>query len=595
MGETDARQRRDTVAVTKSSRGIGTDSQLVTVSVRTKTSEPAKVTLSDPVPASHTLRTEAFETDTISSDGKETRSDGTLVIEHVVDPDGVAEFSYRLDGPSDQPLSQPTIETVSDVVSGHAASPRVSWASADGDTQQLAVRTDGSSAFTLCSPEESVTSGALRNVAIGVVLTERNEDAVLGTALRARKRGNAVLIVPSVPAPEPETIKLLEQIGAVMIKSTKRGASQGELYQMLSEAARERGAAGVILQTRDCPRIDYERTGEAFKRVNYEVVAIPKHWEQPTESAEIVIGIPAYNAAGSIGAVVRRAAAYADEVLVIDDGSSDETAERAREAGATVVVHERNRGYGGALKTLFREGAARDAAHLVVIDADGQHDPADIPNLVETQRRNGTDIVIGSRYVGQRSTEIPLIRSVGLAVINHMTNASLGKLRPSGFIRDTQSGYRAYSGYAVKSLAKDRSIGDNMGASTDILYHAHRKRLSVSEVETTISYEVENASSQGSISHGVDLVRNIFWTVEYGRPLLILGVPGSIVTLLGTIASVVLFLQFSQTGTLVPAQMVIAILYVIGGVLLSITAVLMHVLNNHPVMKRLSDDHTENE
>ena len=595
MGETDARPRRDIVAVTKSSREIGMDSQLVTVSVRTKTSDSAKVRLLDPVPASHTLRTEAFETDTINSDGEETRSDGVLVIEHVVDSDGVAEFSYRLDGPSDQPLSQPTIETVSDAVPGQAASPRVSWKSADGDTQQLAVRTDGSSAFTVCSPEESVTSGALQNVAIGVVLTERNEDAVLGTALRARKRGNTVLIAPSVPTPEPETIKLLEQIGAVMIRSTKRGASQGELYQLLSEAARERGAAGIILQTRDCPRIDYERTGEAFKRVNYEVVAIPKHWEQPTESADIVIGIPAYNAAGSIGAVVRRAAAYADEVLVIDDGSGDETAERAREAGATVVVHERNRGYGGALKTLFRESADRDAAHLVVIDADGQHDPADIPNLVETQRRNGTDIVIGSRYVGQRSTEIPLIRSVGLAVINHLTNASLGNLRPSGFIRDTQSGYRAYSGYAIKSLAKDRSIGDNMGASTDILYHAHRKRLSVSEVETTISYEVENASSQGSISHGVDLVRNIFWTVEYGRPLLILGVPGSIVTLLGTIASVVLFLQFSQTGALVPAQMVIAILYVIGGVLLSITAVLMHVLNNHPVMKRLSDDHIENE
>ena len=588
MVETDGQQRHDTVAVTKSGRAIGGDSQLMTVSVRTRASEPAKVKFSDRVPASHALRTEGPETDT-------TDSDGTLVIEHVVDPDSVVDFSYRLDGPSDESLSQPTVEAVSDVAPSDSASPRVSWKSTDGDRRQLAVRTDGGSAFTVSSPEESAASGALRNVAIGVVLTGRNEDAVLGTALRARKRGNAVLVVPSAPAPEPETISLLEQIGAVMIGFTKRGASQGELYQMLSEAARERGAAGVILQTRDCPRIDYERTGEAFKRVNYEVVAIPKYWDQPAESSDIVIGIPAYNAAGSIGPVVRRAAAYADEVLVVDDGSSDETAERAREAGATVVVHERNRGYGGALKTLFRESAGRDAAHLVVIDADGQHDPADIPNLVETQRRNGTDIVIGSRYVGQRSTEIPLIRSVGLSVINHMTNASLGKLRPSGFIRDTQSGYRAYSGYAIKSLARDRSIGDNMGASTDILYHAHRKRLSVSEVETTISYEVENASSQGSISHGLDLVRNIFWTVEYGRPLLILGLPGSVITLLGTIASVVLFLRFSQTGAIVPAQMIIAILYVIGGVLLSITAVLMHVLNNHPVMKRLSDDHIENE
>jgi glycosyltransferase involved in cell wall biosynthesis len=288
--------------------------------------------------------------------------------------------------------------------------------------------------------------------------------------------------------------------------------------------------------------------------------------------------------------VVERAAPYADEVVVVDDGSRDETATRAREAGATVVVHERNRGYGGALKTIFREAADLEAAHLVVIDADGQHDPADIPRLVEAQRREDTDIVIGSRYVGERTTKIPIVRSVGLAVINRLTNASLGNLRPSGFIRDTQSGYRVYSRYATKSLANDRSIGNNMGASTDILYHAHRKRLSVSEVPTTISYDVENASSQGSISHGVDLLRNILWTIEYGRPLLVLGVPGAIVTLFGTIASVLLFVEFAQTGTLAPARLVVSLLYVMGGLLLCVTAVTMHVLNNHPTMKRLTSD-----
>ncbi|MDZ7745922.1 MAG: glycosyltransferase family 2 protein [Halobacteriales archaeon] len=98
-----------------------------------------------------------------------------------------------------------------------------------------------------------------------------------------------------------------------------------------------------------------------------------------------------------------------------------------------------------------------------MIDADGQHDPADIPRLVETQRQEETDIVIGSRYIGKRTTKIPFVRSLGLGVINHLTNVSLGTLRPSGFIRDTQSGYRAYSRYATKSLANDRSIGNNRG------------------------------------------------------------------------------------------------------------------------------------
>ncbi|EMA66971.1 family 2 glycosyl transferase [Halorubrum aidingense JCM 13560] len=276
--------------------------------------------------------------------------------------------------------------------------------------------------------------------------------------------------------------------------------------------------------------------------------------------------------------------------MVVDDGSRDDTADRARDAGAIVVVHERNRGYGGALKTLFREAADRRAAHLVVIDADGQHDPGDIPTLVETQTRQDTDIVIGSRYVGERKTKIPFVRSVGLAVINHLTNASLGKLRPSGFIRDTQSGYRSYSLYAVRSLAADPLIGDNMGASTDILHHAHRNRLSVSEVETTISYDVENASSQGSVSHGLDLLRNIFWTIEYGKPLLILGLPGGLITLFGVTLTIQFLVHAAQTGTSVSIRLVPPILFAVGGVLLCIAAVMMHVLNRHPNINRLRKD-----
>nr|WP_244995662.1 glycosyltransferase family 2 protein [Halomicroarcula pellucida] len=341
------------------------------------------------------------------------------------------------------------------------------------------------------------------------------------------------------------------------------------------------------MQTRDCPRIDYDRTSAAFERADYEVVAIPEQWSVARDTPTVVVGIPAYNAADSIADVVDRAAAFADEVVVVDDGSRDATADRAREAGATVVAHDWNQGYGGALKTLFREAADRDAAHLVVVDADGQHDPADIPILVETQDRADADIVIGSRYVGDRQSKIPFVRSLGLAVINDLTNLSLGKLRPSGWVRDTQSGYRAYNRRALRSLAGDQTLGNNMGASTDILYHAHRNRLSVAEVGTTISYDVENSSTQGSLSHGLDLVRNIVWTVEYGRPLLIVGIPGTITTLLGVSVVLLLLVQYVETGALYPVQLGTAIMFAIGGTLLCVTALMMHVLNGHPTMKRL--------
>jgi len=435
---------------------------------------------------------------------------------------------------------------------------------------------------------DTSASRLLQGVAVGVVLSEQNEDAVFRTALRAKRRGHPVFVTPL--REDSDTLDALADVGAVVIAPPSEQASQSDLHRLLSRTARERGSTGIILQTRDCPRIDYDRTAAAFERADYEVIAIPEHWEQTPNGPTVVVGIPAYNAADSIGQVVERAAAYADEVIVVDDGSRDETADHAREAGATVVVHERNRGYGGALKTLFRAGADRRAAHLVVIDADGQHDPGDIPTLVETQTRHDVDIVIGSRYVGERKTKIPLVRSVGLAVINNLTNASLGKLRPSGFIRDTQSGYRCYSLYATRSLASDRLIGDNMGASTDILHHALRNRLSVSEVETTISYDVENASSQGSVSHGLDLLRNILWTIEYGQPLLILGLPGGVITLLGVTMTVQLIARAVQTGTLVPARLVPPILFAIGGVLLCIAAVMMQVLNRHPSIARLQSD-----
>ena len=109
--------------------------------------------------------------------------------------------------------------------------------------------------------------------------------------------------------------------------------------------------------------------------------------------------------------------AYADCVLVIDDGSTDETVTRAYETGATTIEHERNWGYGAALRTAFEEAARRDADHLVVLDGDGQHNPSDIPRLVAEQERGDAEIVIGNRFVDGHESTIPLYRRLGLRAI----------------------------------------------------------------------------------------------------------------------------------------------------------------------------------
>ena len=123
--------------------------------------------------------------------------------------------------------------------------------------------------------------------------------------------------------------------------------------------------------------------------------------------------MPAYNEAKYIGSVILQAKKHADEVIVVDDGSTDRTAEVARLAGAAVIKHEGNQGYGNTIRDLLNEARQRKADILVVLDADAQHDPDEIPQLVEGIA-GGADVVIGSREmqkhkiagyrrVGQRS------------------------------------------------------------------------------------------------------------------------------------------------------------------------------------------------
>jgi len=583
------------VSVTRSVVDLDGDRHLSVVSMTGDGRDSTAVRITDTLPDSHTLH--------LGRTGNPVESGGTLDVETAVGPDEVVRFGYVLAGSEEPTLADLTVELDTDLRTDGGI--RAAWRGSDGQEASLVVAPDrllGSQDLELPVVSGPTSNGSraaadaeravspLDGAAIGVVLTPTNEDAALRTVLRATRRGHTVFVTYSGRSADVESLDQLSSLGALVVEPPGTKTSQSALNRLLSGAARERGLPGIVLQTRDCPRIDYDRTAEAYEGADYEVVAIPENWTTSSDSPTVVVGIPAYNAATSIGAVVERAAAFADEVVVVDDGSRDETAARAREAGAAVVIHEVNRGYGGALKTLFRTAADRDAEHLVVIDADGQHDPSDIPMLVETQIRDDADIVIGSRYVGERDTKIPFVRSIGLGLINGLTNVSLGKLRPSGFVHDTQSGYRAYSRRAVRSLAADPMIGNNMGASTDILYHAHRARLGISEVPTTVYYDVENSSSQGSLSHGIDLLRNIAWTVEYGRPLLVVGMPGIISTVMGIAVTVLLLTTYLETGTVYAHQLLVSILFAVGGILLCIAAILMHVLNVHPTMKRLTTD-----
>ena len=160
---------------------------------------------------------------------------------------------------------------------------------------------------------------------------------------------------------------------------------------------------------------------------------------------EIVILVPAYNEARFIGDVVKGALKYGP-VVVIDDGSSDETGAVAALAGAKVIAHAVNRGKGKALDTGFRYAVQRKMAAAITLDADGQHDPDEIPQFIAAFRAGRGDIIIGQRDFSQ----MPAKNQFGNRTGTFLLGLAMGRPIP-----DNQSGYRLLSRPAMEAIRTD--------------------------------------------------------------------------------------------------------------------------------------------
>ena len=145
--------------------------------------------------------------------------------------------------------------------------------------------------------------------------------------------------------------------------------------------------------------------------------------------------IPAYNEAANIAHVVRGCAPHVAEVLVVDDGSADETARLAEAAGATVIIHRRNAGKGAAIRTGFNHVRGHEFDAVVVLDGDGQHDWNEIPRFVEAAERSGAGVVLGDRMGDVEG--MPALRRW----TNRTTSAILSRLAGRR-LPDSQCGFR---------------------------------------------------------------------------------------------------------------------------------------------------------
>lgn len=252
---------------------------------------------------------------------------------------------------------------------------------------------------------------------------------------------------------------------------------------------------------------------------------------QESRGSAVIVGIPAYNEERYISSVVLVARLYADSVIVIDDGSTDRTVELAQLAGATVVRHDENKGYGATIQQLFIEAARLAPDVFVTLDGDGQHDAHDIPKLVD-MIRDGADVVIGTRI--QQKHRIPLYRRAGQNVLARMTNlASRTKLT------DTESGFRAYSLKALKSLKLTQR---SMAVSAEIINKSSAMNLAIAEVPISVSY-AGDGSTLNPVSHGLGVLRQIIVMMTERRPLLFFGTTGLVTLALSIIFGVIVVLS----------------------------------------------------
>ena len=288
-----------------------------------------------------------------------------------------------------------------------------------------------------------------------------------------------------------------------------------------------------------------------------------------SRKVRILAGIPAFNEERYIAKVLLKTKKYVDEVIVVDDGSRDMTAEISRALGATVIEHPKNMGYGAALRTIFLEAKKRNPDILITLDADDQHDPDDIPKLIEPILRNEADVVIGSRFIGK--TDQPLWRRIGVKFITWLAK-KLHKLPKH--ITDAQSGYRAYSRKAIQLITPEDT---DMGASIDILHRAKKQNLRVIEVPITICYHKE-ASTQNPLVHASRVIMRLLGIVVEKHPLLYLGLPGAVLTLFGTAIIAYVVWVFNETRYFSIPMTLIALILLLTGLLLAISGIILYAI-----------------
>ena len=280
----------------------------------------------------------------------------------------------------------------------------------------------------------------------------------------------------------------------------------------------------------------------------------------------VLAGIPAYNEARYVGSVVLQARQYADEVILVDDGSMDNTARVAELAGATVIRHHENKGYGAAIQSMLAEAKKRNPDVFVLLDADAQHNPNEIPAIIKPILE-GFDLVIGSREAQKDKT--PRYRRIGKEVILRSA-----RLASKTNVSDSECGFRAFSRRAISELELKEN---GMAISEETIVRAAEKNLRITEVPISNIYTMDG-STLNPIRHGVDVLSRIIVMILQRRPLFFFSLAGGILLVVGLIIGIRVLNLAATKSELAMGSAILTTLFIIAGILSIFTGIILNAL-----------------
>ena len=291
-----------------------------------------------------------------------------------------------------------------------------------------------------------------------------------------------------------------------------------------------------------------------------------------TSPGPVIAVIPAYNEQHTIGQIVRTARRYASRVIVVDDGSEDATSDKAIEAGANVIRIPKNSGKGHALSIGLSTAVLYGCSAVVCLDADGQHDPRDIPRIVKPVLENRADMVIGSRFLRQESKDlIPIYRKVGQRILTTATNVGSPVK-----ITDSQSGYRAFTKELVRRFAYCET---GMGIESEMIRSAVRSGVRIQEVPIAAKYDGLETSTLSPGNHGMIVLGSIIRSIRSEHPLLYFGTSGVALTIAAIAIWFHVIQQYAETEAFPFGLTLLGVLATVIGILFTLVGLILNAIS----------------